>query len=94
MRLTAGPYEHALSSNQSVDALFGFRGKGSRAFDFRNESLEASDLLGVPVWWNKEKRRKSNHERCDVAPARQHRMEGGNGAGGLRIGASACAWNG
>jgi hypothetical protein len=76
MRLTGGPGEPALSSNQSIDALSGFRGKSSRTFDFRCEPLESSNLLEVSVGRNKDKSRKSNHERSGIAPARQRRMEG------------------
>jgi hypothetical protein len=93
VRWTGSPGELALSSNQSIDVLSGFRGKNSRTFDFGSEPLESSDLLEVSVGRNKEKSRKSNHERCGIAQARQYRMEAGSDARGLAIGVPARAWS-
>jgi hypothetical protein len=94
VRLTAGPHEHALPSNQSSDALFGFRRKSSRALDFGSEPLESNDLLGASVGRNKDECRKSNRERCAVTQARQRRMESGGDARGSGIETRACVGNG
>jgi hypothetical protein len=93
MRLIAGPHEHALPSNQSIDALFGFRGKSSRALDFGSEPLESNDLLGASVGRNKDERRESHHERCGVAQGRQRRMESGGDARSSGFETRACVGN-
>jgi hypothetical protein len=80
-----------LSGDQPIDGFPRFRGKDLRTLDLGHETLELRDVLDVPAGRTHENSNKSNDERCDIAPARQHRtvIRGNARTGG--IGTPRCA---
>ena len=93
LQLTAGAQQQALSSNQAIDAVSGFRRKSSRPLDSGSEPLQSSYVLGVSVRRNEEKRGKTDDERCGITAALQHRREFVADLRGSRTGRRACAWS-